>query len=187
MELNSVLNEYEIAGVISNYQSSLKLSGKVKDLVIPNIDKALKMVGLEESIKEMDINELSLSELWKVELATKLNDKIIIIGNLSKCLNFKDIEYIKKLLIKLNNNYNKKVIVIDNNVKVFFNLVDKILVVNNHKIIYSTSDFYSDELYKYTKMPKIIEFIKFVNKENKKLNNTLDIYELIKDIYRSTS
>jgi hypothetical protein len=36
-------------------------------------------------------------------------------------------------------------------------------------------------------MPKIIEFIKYVNKDKKVLNETTDIYELIKDIYRSVS
>lgn len=187
MEIKDIVKNSEIVGIISNYKSNIKIDGKVKDLNIYNIDKALKIVGLEESIKDMNLEDLTLSELWKVELAKKLNDKIIIVGNLSKCLNYKDLEYIKKLLLKLNSSYNKKIIIIDNNVKVFFNLVNEIIVIKNHQIVFKTKDFYDEELYKYTKMPKIIEFIKYVNKNKKRLNNTLDIYELIKDIYRSTN
>ena len=36
-------------------------------------------------------------------------------------------------------------------------------------------------------MPKIIELIKYLNKEGRKIQETTDIYELIKDIYRSVS
>ena len=59
--------------------------------------------------------------------------------------------------------------------------------MQNKKIIYSTIDFYDNKLYEYVKMPKIIEFVKYVNSNEKKLDNHLDIHELIKDIYRSLS
>ena len=59
--------------------------------------------------------------------------------------------------------------------------------MQNKTIIYETEDFFDDNLYKYVKCPKIIEFIKYVNKDGKKLENNTDIYELIKDIYRSVT
>ena len=164
--MKDIIKKYEIIGIVSNYKISLDNSLKVKELDIKNLPQALKMVGLTEDYIDKSINDLTLSELFKVDLATKLNKDIIVIGGLSNYLNYKDQEYIKKILTKLNQDYHKYIIVIDEN--------------------YETSDFYDLELYKYTKMPKIIEFINYVN-QNNKINKTLDIYELIKDIFRSVS
>ena len=93
MELRDIVNEYGIVGIVSNYKSSLEVKGKISDLNIKNINEALKMVLLDESYKDKYLEELTLNELWKVELATKLNNDIIIVGNLSLYLNYKDIEY----------------------------------------------------------------------------------------------
>ena len=46
-------------------------------------------------------------------------------------------------------------------------------------------DLYNEDLYKYIKCPKIIEFIKMVKDKDINLSNYLDINELIKGIYRS--
>ncbi len=186
MALNLV-KDYGIIGICSSYQNNLKADGLVKDLNINNINKALKMVGLDDNILNKSINDLTLSEKLKVELATKLQENTIVIGNISNSLNFKDQEYIKKLLVKLNSDYHKSIIVIDEDVTVFFNLVKRIYVIKEKQIKYETSDFFDEELYKWVKCPKIIEFINFINENEKRLNNNIDIYELIKDIYRSVS
>lgn len=180
------IEKYGIIGVVSNYSPVIS-NVKISELNIRNIDNALKMVGLDNDVKNKLYSELSLSEQFKVDLMTKLNKDIIIIGNMSKCLIYKDMEFIKKLLIKLNNDYHKKIVVIDEDVNVFFDLVKYICVINNKEIIYETTDFFDDKLYKYCKIPKIIEFIKYVNKDGKKLNNNILVYELIKDMYRSLS
>lgn len=187
MELKKIVDKYKIIGVISSYQSSLKNTGTVKDLNIKNLEQALKMVGLSSQFIDKNLQDLTISELWKVELATKLHQKIIIVGNLFDSLNHQDIEFTKKLLLKLSNEYNKKIIIIDNHVEVFFEVVKRIVVVKNHEQVYETSDFYDDLLYQYVKMPKIVEFVKFINQSGIKLQNHIDIYELIKDIYRVVS
>jgi len=186
MEIKDMLNNYGIIGIVSSYNSNIK-DVKIKELEIKNISNALKMVGLSFEYLNVLTSELTLSEKFKIDLATKLDKDIIIIGNLSKNLIYKDIEFIKKLLIKLNSEYNKKIVIIDEDINVFINLVKCIYVIKNKSIIYSTTNFYDDELYKYVKMPKIIEFIKYVNKNNRNLNEHLDIHELIKDIYRRLS
>ena len=187
MELKELVINKGIIGVIGTYKSTLQKEGLVKDLDIKNISQALKMVGLNETFISKNIEELSLNELWKIELASKLHKDIIIIGALSDVLNYKDIEYIKKLLIKLANDYNKKIIVIDNSLEVFFNLVKEIVVVKDHEVIYKTNDYFHKKLYEYVKIPKIVEFINYANKDKKRINKTIEIYELIKDIYRSVS
>ena len=172
MEIRKLLNESGIIGVISTYQSKLTKFKTLADLNIPDDKK---------------YEDLTISELWKIELITKLREKVIIVGNLSLSLNNQDIEYMQKLFKKLNHDFHKQIIIIDNDVKAFFNLAKTIIVIRNHEIVYKTNDFYDDDLYKYTKMPKIIEFVKFVNQDKKRINKTTDIHELIKDIYRSVS
>ena len=185
MEVRDIVNKFGIIGVISSYQSNFNKTGKISNLGIKDLEKALQIVGLDESYINKDINELTISELFKIELMTKLENDLIIVGDLSNILNYKDEEYIKKLLLKLNRDYGKKIVVIDNDVSIFFNLTKNIFVIKDNEIIYSTNDYYDDDLYKYTNMPKIIDFIKYINKDMKVLNENIEIYELIKDIYRS--
>lgn len=181
-----MINNKEIIGIVSNYKINLE-NKLVSELDIKNVDKALIMVGLDNSILNKKTNELTLSEQFKIDLATKLDKDIIIIGNLRKNLIYRDIEYIKKLLIKLNNDFHKKIVVIDEDVTVFFNLVKYIYVMKNKEIVYETDDFFDNELYKYVKVPKIVEFINYVNSIEKRVDNTTEIYDLIKDIYRRLS
>ena len=187
MELKEIVKKYQIIGVVSNYQSTLDMSKKIVDLNIKNIDAALKMVGLTTDFKDKQLADLTLSELWRVELATKLHNEIIIIGNLFNSLNHKDLQYIHQLFHKLSSEYQKQIVIIDNHIEVFMGIVKRIVVIQDKKVVYETSDFYDAELYKYVRMPKIIEFIKYVNEDGEKLNQTIDIYELIKDIYRVVS
>ena len=186
MALNLV-KDYGIIGICSTYQSNLNQNAFVKDLNIKDIDKALKIVDLDASIKDKVVKDLTLSEQFKIELTTKLHDKTIIIGNLSNTLNYKTQEYMKKLFIKLNSDYNKNIIVIDNDIQVFFDLVKRIYVIFDRIVVYETSDFFDKELFKWVRIPKIIDFINYVNTNQPILQKTTDINELIKDIYRSVT
>ena len=187
MEIKDILKNHPVIGVVGNYKSTLNTSKKVKDLNIKNVNMALKMVTLDDSFLDKKLNDLSISELWKVELATKLDQDIIIIGNMNNSLIHKERDYMKKLFKKLSNSYNKKIFLIDNNVNSFINVVEKVLVINNKEIIYITDNYFDKDLYQYIKMPKIIEFINYVNKDEIKVDKTTEIYELLKDIYRRVS
>ena len=187
MELKDVLNTHGIVGVIGNYQNKIDIKGKVKDIPLKDISKALKMVLLDDDYLDKNIEDLSISEYFKIVLMSKLEDDVIIIGNLSNTLIYKDREYIKKLLIKLNKDYNKKIVVIDQDLRAFFDLVKYICVVDNNSIIYSTDNYFDEYLYKYVNAPRIVGFINYINRNNKRINETTDIYELIKDIFRCVS
>lgn len=187
MEIKELIKNNEIIGIVSNYENNLNINGYVKDINIKDLSKALKMVLLDDSYLDKKVSDLTLNEQFKIELMTKLNKEVIIIGNLSKVLNNKDIDYFKKLFLKLNNNYHKKIVIIDNDIKVFFNLVKRIYVMKNKNILYDTDNFFDQELYKYVKCPQIVDFIFYLEKNNKEIMHTTDIYELIKDIYRRVS
>jgi len=108
MEIKEILKNMGIIGIISSYKSSLNISGTVSNLNIKDINNALKIVGLDEAYVTKKMTELTNSELFKVELATKLDNDIIVIGDMYSSLNYKDREFIKKLLIKLYSEYRKK-------------------------------------------------------------------------------
>lgn len=187
MEIKELINKNEIIGIVSNYENNLNINEYVKDLQVKDLSKALKMVLLDETYLNKRISDLTLNEQFKVDIMTKLNKEIIIVGNLSQVLNNKDIDYFKKLFLKLNNDYHKKIVIIDNDIKIFFNLVKRIYVIKNKKVLYATDDFFDQELYKYVKCPKIIDFIFYLGKNNQEIMRTTDIYELIKDIFRRVS
>ena len=69
----------------------------------------------------------------------------------------------------------------------FFNLVRQICIIEDNKVIYCTNNFFDNNLEKYTSIPKIVDFIKYINRNEKRIDETTEIYELIKDIYRSVS
>ncbi|MBQ7031228.1 MAG: hypothetical protein IJN13_02500 [Bacilli bacterium] len=187
MEIKNILKDNNIIGVASKYKSNFRFNGKVSALEVKNISKALKMVGLDDTYLEYDYDNLTISELWKIELLTKLDKDVIIVGNMYDSLIYKDREYMKKLFIKLSNDYHKKIVIIDNNVNSFINVANKVVVIKDKDIIFETSDLFDEKLYEYVMMPKIIEFIAYVNKDKIRVDKTLEIYELLKDIYRRVS
>lgn len=184
MELKNLVEGRDIVGIIGSYKPDFN-EIYVKDVNIPKKEQAFLMVELTLSVKDRSIQELSDAEKLKLDLARQLNNDIIIVGGLSSALNQKDLDYIKKLLLKLQEKENKKIIIIDNKVDTFFFLTKNIVVFKNNEIVYETSNYFDMKLYNYTRMPKIIEFINYVNKDKKVLNENIDILELIKDIYRS--
>lgn len=186
MELKDILSTYGIIGVISSYEMK-EHNGKISELPIRMKEKAMKIVGLDDQILEKEYSDLSVSEKFKIDLATKLDNEIIVVGNLSKNLIGKDMNFIKKLLIKLNKNYNKKIVVIDNNINSFMNLAKHIVVIKDKKVIFESNNSFDKELYNYISKPPIVDFIEYVNKDKRVLNETTDIYELIKYIYRVVS
>lgn len=187
MELKEYLNKYRIIGIVADYQNHLDGNMKVKEIITRRIDKSLKLVNLNDDIKEKLYKELDLCDQIKIDLISKINEDVIIIGNLSKNLNYKDQEFIKKILIKLVDNYNKKVVMIDSNIEVMMGFIRYYFVLQQKKIVYKTNNVFDDRLYEFVKMPRIISFIKLANMHGANLSNNTDIHELIKEIYRSVS
>lgn len=187
MELKKVLAKYNIVGVISNYKFNLDENKLVSEVIKRKIDQALKIVGLDNSIKNKYVKELSEAEKFKIDLISKVNKEVIIIGNLSNMLNYKERNNIKKILLKISKSYNKKIIIIDNDINSIMDIIEYYFVLKNNKLVYKTRNVYDDELYKYTTMPPIISFVKEANKKGANLKEYTNIHELLKAIYRSVS
>ena len=184
MELSSL--EGNIIGVISEDYKNEDYSGKVvKDIVLKKASDALKMVGLGENTLECNFDDLSHGNQNRVILASKLQDKSIILNNFSIGLTNKDIDFFKKLFKRISG-YGRKIVLVDINSILFFNLVDKVYVLSN-EILYETSDMFDKSLSKYIDLPKIVEFTNKSENKGIKINHYKELDELLKAIYRIKS
>lgn len=184
MELSSL--EGNIIGVISKDYKNGDYSGKVvKDIVLNRASDALKMVALSESTLECKFDDLSHGNQNRVVLASKLQNKCIILNNFSIGLTNKDIEFFKKLFKRISS-YGRKIVLVDTNSNLFFNLVDKVYVISK-EIMYETGDMFDKTLGEYIDLPKIVEFTNKSENKGIKINHYKELDELLKAIYRIKS
>ena len=162
---------------------------KKQDSREKRISEALKIVGLDDNYIYRAVEELSYTERKRVNLAAMLvyNPKVLIFDNYELGFSDREKKNIKKLILNLKNKYKKDIIIISNDIEFGMNFVDKILVINKGEIVYQgdNSSFYDDKLYEFVSIPKIVEFIKYVNSLGKYILTYYDNKELLKAIYRS--
>lgn len=165
------------------------LKDKFKDISIDKIQEALKICLLTDNDLNKPLNVLSSNEIEKLELTIKLleNREMIILSDFE--INFlnKELNYFKLLFKKMTTKYNKTIVFITNKLDKIMDIIDFILIVEDKKVILelSSKDIYYDKIYDYTDMPEIIGFVKLARKKHAKLDDYIDIKELIKGIYRS--
>lgn len=172
--------DFKIMGVITNnyvipnYQNvnlDSLINYKIEDT------KKITLVDIENT------NNLSTKNISKLQLASNINEKIILLYDFSKGLNQKEINYYKLLFKKMTDKYAKRIILFSKDINFLSTLCDT-FVVYDKKMIYKTNNVFDDKLYNYVDMPNIVKFIKYANKKGAELSETIDINELIKDIYR---
>ena len=155
----------------------------VKEIITSKISQAMQMVNLPQDLKDKYFKDLSTAEKQKVILASKLNDKVIILQDFTKGLIYKDLIYLKNLLKKIST-YNRKIILISKDIDFFLNLVDHLYVIEDQNIIYETTDLLEEELYEYIERPLIIEFVYLARQKGIKLPYYSEFNDLLKAIYR---
>jgi len=143
---------------------------------------------LSSEINSQDVSLLSSSEKLKIELSIALiqNREQINLYQFDKYFMEKDLFFFKKLFKKLFKKYQKTIVLIDSNFSFMLDFVDYLIILNkkNEVKIFSKEEFYSSKLKPMIEIPDIIDFVKYVNKDKKVLDNITDIKELIKAIYR---
>lgn len=157
------------------------------------VKDSLKIVGLDDTYLDKCPFNLSYGEKVKLSLASilVLNPKILLLDNPTNGLDNKSITSLINLLKKLKNTYNKTIIIISNNINFITKVTDNIIILNKGTLITSSKkeNILKDiDLLKENniEIPPIIEFIHYANKhKNINLAYTLDINELIKDVYRN--
>ena len=199
--INNINNLRRRIGIVS-FEDNVYLKKTVKDEiknamanygyktknVIKHITDSLTIVGLDDSYLVRDPNTLSYVEKKKVNLALAMsyNPEVLVIASFDKGLTCREREYFRKLFIKLKNKYKKTIILVNSELPFMFDIVDKLYVINKGKLVINGDKdiFYSDKLYKYVELPKIVEFIKYANYQGHDIEEYTDIKELIKGLYR---
>ena len=169
-------------------QSVMKQYGFKTSNVSKHISDSLSIALLDDKYLERNPNTLSYTEKKKLLLAMVLsyNPEVIILDQFFKGMIAKDIKYFKNLFVKLKNKYDKTIILLSNAIEDMFDFVDNVYVLSNGelKVMLDKNEFYTDEIYKYTNMPKIIEFTKYAQDEGHRILNYTDNKELLKELYR---
>lgn len=149
---------------------------------------SLKLVHLEEDILDKKMPVLSSSEQLKIELAILLiqNVNCIVFDQFDSYFMEKELLFFKKLFKKLVSKYHKTIVFINSDLTFLFDLVDRIVVKETKKniLVFDHPTFYEEELNRLVGTPKIVEFVKYVNDNGKKLNHYIDLKELLKAIFR---
>ena len=172
--------DFKIMGVITNNFIIPNYHGvPIENLIKYKLEETKKITLLNIE----NTNNLSTKNISKLQLASNINEKYILLYDFSKGLNQKDINYYRLLFKKMTENYGKKIILFSKDINFLLTLCDT-FVIYDKKIVYKTNDIFDDKLYSYVDMPNIVKFIKYANKKGAELTKTIDINELIKDIYR---
>lgn len=170
------------------------IKNKVKDLeksFIKKVTSSLNIVGLDETYLNREINTLSKSEKKLVQIALHLitNPDIIIIDEPFLYLDKKSSFLIHKVIKDLNKKYKKTILILSYDMNVLYELVSELVIFKNNCILISDSinSVFKDLNFleeNQIVLPDLVLFNKIALLYGIKLNNTKDVKDLIKDVYK---
>ena len=164
---------------------------KIKDPIKKKID-SLRIIGLDQTYLKREIETLSASEKFLLQLAVSLlsNPNILIFDNPFTYIDLQQEKKLLQLLTRLKEQFNKTIIFVEDNSDKLYKYTNKMLFIKNNEVILSspTSEAYTrvDFLKKNRfKVPSIIQ-LTYLAKKSKgtKIIYHKDIRDLIKDIYK---
>lgn len=159
---------------------------------LKKMQDSLRIVGLNTSYLNKNINILSSSELKQIGIAIALlsNPNIIILDEPFMELDKKNEKRISSLLTKLKEDFNKTIIIISNNINTLYKYSDRLVLIKKDKVIYDdlTDEIPNNVSYIMKNGFEVPDIVLFTYKvrNNKKINISYhhDIRDIIKDIYK---
>lgn len=175
---------FDINGISYDDNWTVKrLLNGLKIIKNKRIDGILDYLEIDKSLLTKRLSDLSKTDLKFVLLAYLLinNKKVIVFDYFDVGLTHSCKKRLSKIIRMLKKD-GFKIYIVSNDLEYMDTIVDNLIVVNNHKIVYNgkLSDFHNFDY-----MPEILKFIDLANKKGANLSNNLDRRELLKDIYRS--
>lgn len=178
---NTVKDEFKFIAKVNNYKNN-----NIKQSVIEMFYK----LDIDEGLFNREIYSLSRSEkyLIKIILGLFIDPDIIIFDHI---FDFLDIKYRKKLKLLLKNLKKDKVIIINDDANVLYDIVDYIYIMKNSKIVLygNINDVYQD-VEKLENLKIEIPDLCNITYKAKKIKNIKlfyrkDVRDTMKDIYRN--
>ncbi|KRQ88014.1 putative HMP/thiamine import ATP-binding protein YkoD [Caloramator mitchellensis] len=130
--------------------------------ILRNISEACALFGLND-IRNKNTQNISGGEKQKVEIASviAMNPEIILFDEPTSQLDPISAEEVSNSIIKLNKDLGKTILVVEQNIDRFIEFADRILFVNEGKII---KDFRKDNIFEYNSdiflLPKISQYFR---------------------------
>lgn len=164
-----------------------KFLGTSKEYLNSGKDAAsLKMVMLTEEILDKESSELSDAEIKKVNLAKALieNKDNIILDFFEKGLNDSEKKSFKRLFKKLADDIHKTILIYTNDILFLQDIASFIILVEDNHIVkkYEKSDFF--DLAGSYNTPEINKIINLIKEKGIKIEDYMDVKDLLKAIYR---
>lgn len=181
--LNTIKEHMEF--IIKYYKLTIKDPNK-------KIVDSLKIVGLNNTYLDRNINTLSNSELKLVQLAISLlsNPEIILLDDPFINLDTKNEKKLLVLLNKLKDHYKKTIVIASHDSNTLYKYTSKIIIIKNNKILIEgpTKEVYEKVSYLIKNKIEIPDIVMFTHKaksdKNIHIDYHRDIRDLIKDIYK---
>jgi len=154
--------------------------------------RALKMVGIDQSMYEQSPLELSGGQKRRVAIAgiLAIDPKIIVLDEPTAGLDPKGAKEIVELFMDLNKKYHKTIIIVSHDNDMIYDFCDEVVLLSNGKIVAHKdvlSFFADDELLDNHNIlrPQIVLFKKMLKDAGFKINDDdRHLNEIVKDIKR---
>lgn len=155
-------------------------------------EDSLRIVGLETTYLDRELVTLSSSEKFLIQVAVSLlsNPNILIFVNSFTYIDLQQEKKLIQLLTRLKEQFNKTIVIIDDNCNKLYRHTNKMIFIKNNEIVleaptieaYTRVDFLSKQRFS---IPSIIKFTYLAKKtKGTKIIYHQDIRDLIKDIYK---
>lgn len=162
-----------------------KIDKQVKD--------ALSLMKLDDSYLDKNPFSLSLGEAKRVAITSVLafNPSVIVLDEPTVGLDSKSKDNLIKILKKLNEKYNKTIIIVSHDIDMVYEISDNIIILKNGKVLIDGS---KEKVFKNInflrrhgiQVPKIVLFLNKVKKKKDiDLGHYDNINDLIKAVYRN--
>lgn len=161
----------------------LKSKVKVSDT---KIMQALQLVKLKSSLQMVALNQLTRSELKKMQLALVLllSSKVIICEYFFEDLIYSEKDYFKRFFRNLMYKKGISIILIENDMNFVCETVSKFYLFTKNGKYKLIENFYDDEIYQYVEMPFTVELVKFFESKGHMIDHDVTFNETLKAIYR---
>jgi len=176
----------DLSLLISNLEPIvLKPNKKVKAIIGNNLD-FIKALGLNETLLNLKVSELSTTDYKLISLinAVIIKPEVVILDNIELGINPKILTRIIRFLKTVQATFRIKVVIISRDAIFLAKTVKNIVVMKNEIIKYQ-GPLMPAIKQKLLPKPEIIKFIELANEKGAELEFTLDDKEILKSIYRS--
>lgn len=151
--------------------------------------KSLQLVKLKSSLAHVSLNQLTLSEIKRVQLSLSLlnQSKMLVLEHFFEGLIFSEREYFKRFFRNLIHKQGIFVLLLENDMNFVCETVKQFYLFTTKEKYKLCTDFYDEDIYKYVEMPFTVELIKYFLSHHHEVDHEITFNETLKAIYRGVS